>query len=56
MSSLGASGCASALVDLHQQLANRAWWIFRWMGSSIVDKAFEEVLQDYPDLRNAVKA
>jgi len=56
MSSLGASGCASALVDLQRQLADRAEWIYGWMDRSIVDKAFEEVLSDHPDLRDAVKA
>ena len=28
---LSASGCASTLVDLQQQLADRAWWIYRWI-------------------------
>jgi len=28
MSSSDASGCALALVDLQQQLADRAWWIY----------------------------
>ena len=56
MSSSSASGCASALVDLRQQLANRAKWIFEWMGPSIVDEVFEEVLSDHPDLHDAVKA
>ena len=56
MSSLGASGFASALVDLQQQLVDRAEWIYGWMDRSIVDEAFEEVLRDYPDLRDAVKA
>jgi len=56
MSSSSASGCASALVDLQRQLADRAEWIYGWMDRSIVDKAFEEVLRDYPDLRDAVNA
>ena len=56
MSSSSASGCASALVDLQQRLMDRAKWIYGWMDRSIVDKAFEEVLRDYPDLRDAVKA
>ena len=56
MSSSSASGCASALVDLQQQLVDRAEWIYGRMGRSIVDKAFEQVLRDYPDLRDAVKA
>ena len=56
MSSLGASGCASALVDLHQRLVDRVKWIWIWMDRSIVDEAFEEVLRDHPDLRNAVNA
>ena len=56
MSSSSASGCASALVDLRQRLVDRAQWIFGWMDRSIVDEAFEEVLRDHPDLRNAVNA
>jgi len=56
MSSSSASGCALALVDLRQQLVKKAEWIFRWMGHSIVDEAFEQVLRDHPDLRNAVNA
>ena len=56
MSSSSASGCASALVDLRQQLVKKTEWIFGWMGHSIVDEAFEEFLRDHPDLRNAVKA
>ena len=54
--SSSASGCASALVDLRQRLGDRAEWIYRWMGRSIVDEAFEQVLRDYPDLYEAVKA
>jgi len=56
MSSSSASGCASALVDLQQQLGNRAEWIYegRFMNSrSIVDEAFEEALRNH---RYAVKA
>jgi len=56
MSSSSASGCALALVDLQQRLRDRVEWIFGWMGPSIVDEAFEEVLSDHPDLRHAVKA
>jgi len=56
MSSSSASGCALALVDLQRQLVDRAEWIYRWMGRSIVDEAFDQVLRDYPDLRDAVKA
>ena len=56
MSSDGASGCASALVDLQQRLGDRVEWIFEWMVRSIVDEAFEEVLRDHPDLRHAIKA
>ena len=62
MLSLSASGCALALVDLQQQLGNRAEWIYPsewrygWMGGSIVDEVFEQVLRDHPDLRDAVKA
>ena len=55
-SSSSASGCELALVDLQQQLADRAEWIHVQMGRSTVDEAFEEVLRDHPDLRNAVKA
>ena len=52
-----ASGCASALVDLQQQLANSTEWIYRWINPcSIVNEAFEKVLQDYPDFCNAVNA
>ena len=59
MSSSDASGCASTLVDLHQRLAGRADWIFPYGlmdPRSIIHEAFEEVLSDHPDLRNAVKA
>ena len=57
MSSSSASGCALALVDLQQRLVDKAGWIFEWINSySIVNKAFEEVLRDYPDLRDAVNA
>ena len=59
MSSSSASGCALALVDLRQRLGDGAWRIVpdRWMNfRSIVNKAFEEVLSDYPDLHDAVKA
>jgi len=65
MSSSSASGCASALVDFQQQLVKKAEWIYPYMWScenkpmnsrSVVDEAFEEVLRDYPDLRDAVKA
>ena len=54
MSSLGASGCALALVDLRQRLGDKAEWIYG--RRLIVDKAFKEVLSDHPDLRHAVKA
>ena len=65
MSSSGMSGCASALVDLHQQLVKKAGWIHRsgrvYEGRMmnyrlIVDEAFEQVLWNYPYLRHAVKA
>jgi len=57
MSSSSASGCASTLVDLRQQLVKKAEWICRWINPrSIVVEAFEEVLRDYPDLHDAVKA
>jgi len=52
MSSSSASGCASTLVNLRQRLGDRAKWI--WMGRSIVNEAFEEVLRDYPHLRDTV--
>jgi len=55
MSSSSASGCASALVDLQQRLGDRAEWIYE-DADTIVDEAFEEVLSDHPDLRDAVKA
>jgi len=62
MSSSSASGCALALVDFQQQLVKKAEWIYPYVWScenkpmnsrSVVDEAFEEVLQDY---RDAVKA
>ena len=62
MSSWSASGCALALVDLRQRLGDRVKWIYPsewmygWMGGSIVNEAFEEVLRDHPDLHDAVKA
>ena len=63
MSSSSASGCALAFVDLEQRLRDRVEWIYphKWdyegrsKSRSIVDEAFEEVLRDRPDLRNAVK-
>ena len=55
MSSSSASGCALALVDLRQQLVKKAGWIYE-DADTIVDEAFEEVLSDYPDLHDAVKA
>ena len=57
MSSSSASGCALALVDLRQRLVDRAEWIDRWINPrSIVNEAFEKVLRDHPDLRDAVNA
>ena len=59
MSSSSASGCALALVDLQQQLVKKAEWIYevRFMNSrSIVVEAFDQVLRDHPDLRDAVKS
>ena len=53
------SGCASTLVDLQRRLADRAKWIVpcRWINSrSIVDGAFDQVLRDHPDLRDAYKS
>ena len=52
MSSSSASGCASTL---RQRLGDRAKWIYE-DADTIVDEAFEEVLRDYPDLRDAAKA
>jgi len=49
------SVCASTLVDLQQRLV----WIYLYgliESHSIVDEAFEEVPNDHPDLRDAVKA
>ena len=56
MSSSGASGCASTLVDLQRRLADRAKWIFEWMNPRLIEEAFEEVLRNHPDLCDAVKA
>jgi len=59
MSSSGASGCVLTLVDLQRRLVDRAKWIIpcRWINSrSIVDGAFDQVLRDHPDLRDAVNA
>jgi len=53
MSSSSASGCTSTLVDLRQQLVDRAEWIYG-DADTIVDEAFEEVLRDYPHLRDTV--
>ena len=55
MSSSSPSGCASTLVDLRQRLVKKAEWIYK-DADTIVDEAFEEVLRDHPDLRNAVNA
>ena len=54
-SSSSASGCASALVDLRQQLVKKAERIYG-DADTIVDEAFEKVLRDYPHLRDAVNA
>ena len=56
MLSSGTSGCASALVDLQQQLRNRIEWIFELITSSIIDKALKKVPRDHPDLYYIVKA
>ena len=57
MLSSSASGCALTLVDLQQQLADRAWWIYRWINRRpIVNRVFNQVLRDHPDLRHAVNA
>ena len=52
------SGCASTLVNLQQQqLADRAWWIYGWINPRpIVNRVFNQVLSDHPDLRHAVNA
>jgi len=55
MSTSGASGCASVLVDLQQRLGDRVEWIYE-DADTIVDEAFDEVLSDHPDLHDAVKA
>jgi len=52
-----ASGCASTIVDLQQQLADRAWWIYEWINHYlIVNRVFNQVLRDHPDLHYAVNA
>ena len=57
MSSSGMSGCASTLVNLQQQLADRAWWIYGWINPRlIVNRVFNQVLRDHPDLHDAVNA
>ena len=57
MSSSSASGCELALVDLQQRLGDKAEWIFEWINPrSMVNRIFNQVLQDYPDLRDAVNA
>ena len=51
------SGCASTLVDLQQRLGDRAWWIYGWINRRpIVNRVFNQVLRDHPDLRHAVNA
>ena len=36
---------------------NRAWWIYRWINPRpIVNRVFNQVLRDHPDLRHAVNA
>ena len=55
MSSSSTSGCASTLVDLQQQLVDRAEWIYGGT-DTIVNEAFDRVLSDHPDLHDAVKA
>ena len=55
MSSSSTSGCASTLVDLQQQLVDRAEQIYG-RTDTIVNEAFDRVLSDHPDLHDAVKA
>jgi len=55
MLSSSASGCASALVNLHQRLVDRTDWIYI-DADTIVDEAFEKALSDHPNLRDAVNA
>ena len=51
------SGCASTLVDLQQRLGDRAWWIYGWINRRpIVNRVFNQVLRDHPDLHDAVNA
>ena len=57
MSTSGASGYTLALVDLQQQLANRVWWIYGWINPCpIVNRVFNQVLSDHPDLCHTVNA
>ena len=57
MSSSSASGCPSTLVDLQQWLADRAWWIYGWINPHpIVNRVFNQVVRDHPDLHHAVNA
>jgi len=55
MSSSSASGCASTLVDLQQQLVDKAGWICGGT-DTIVNEPFDQVLRDHPHLHDAVKA
>jgi len=55
MSSSGVSSCAWILVDLQQRLVDKAGWICGGT-DTIVNEAFDQVLRDHPDLRDAVKA
>jgi len=55
MLSSSASGCASTLVDLQQQLVDRAERIYGGT-DTIVNEAFDRVLSNHPDLHDAVKA
>jgi len=54
MLSSGASGCALTLLDIQQQLVDRADWIFEDAGT-IVSETFEEDLSNQDDLRDAAK-
>jgi len=53
--SLSISGCALALVN-QQQLVKKTEWIYNWMGHTTIDEIFDQILNDHPDLCNAVKA
>jgi len=55
MSSSDASGRASTLINIQQRLVKKAEYIHRGTGAT-VNRVFDQVLRDHPDLRDAVKA